>query len=226
MEPHEATDAVVGLTLVSACFGAYDALHGPPEGHGFDDAVMVTDEPDRVPPGWRTMYVRAEGDPRLQAKGPKLTPWDYVGGDRWLWLDAACQIIDPGFSDWIDAHPAADLTAWAHPEPRDCLYAEATYCQDWPKYARWPIRKQTAHYRAMGMPEHFGLWACGALLWDDTDAARAFGEAWLHEQHAWSIQDQISLPFLLWYQPIDFRTFDAHEYVNPWLRWHPHLSTT
>lgn len=214
--------AVMGLTLISAVFGGYDSPRPLPADHGFDDAVLVTDNPELVADGWRVIVEEPSDRPRLAAKRAKLTPWHYVDDAASVWIDGSCEVTGGLFRAWLDGQPAADLIAWRHPEPRDCLYAEAVYCQDWPKYAREPIRAQTARYRAAGMPEHFGLYAAGTLLWRHTDAARAFGAAWLAEQEAGSIQDQVSLPFLLWSQPIDFATFDAHEYVNPYLRWHAH----
>ena len=53
------------------------------------------------------------------------------------------------------------------------------------------------------------------------------GDRWLQEQHAWSIQNQVSLPFLLRSNEdpkLVFGTFAAHEYDNPWLIWNDHAS--
>lgn len=213
----------MGLTLITSMFGGYDTVRPLPEGHGFDDAILVTDDPSLDVPGWRTVTRPSSGHPRLDAKAPKLTPWRFVDAAESVWIDAACEVAGPSFREWVSAHPPAELRAWKHPEPRMCLFQEALYCQDWPKYRDQPIRQQTDHYRAAGMPDGFGLWACGTLYWRHTSRAQVFGEMWLQEQTRWSIQDQIALPYLLWCQPIDFHAFDGHEYANPHLRWHPHL---
>lgn len=218
----------MGLTLVTAVYGDYDDIAPLPADHGFDDAVLVTGSPDLAVPGWRTVYVPGTGRHRLDAKTPKLAPWRFMETDASVWIDGSAEVVDGGLRAWIDEHPLAELRAWPHPEPRSCLYDEATYCQDWPKYAREPLREQTASYRAAGMPEQFGLWACGTLYWRHTARAKAFGEAWLLEQYRWSIQDQVSLPFLLWSRAgqIDFGPFAGHEYANPFLRWRPHRRDT
>jgi hypothetical protein len=70
-----------------------------------------------------------------------------------------------------------------------------------------PLREQTAHYRSEGMPEHFGLWACGTLVWRRTVQAETFGRAWLDENVRWSTRDQVSFPYLRWKMPLDFGTF-------------------
>lgn len=211
----------MGLTLISAIFGGYDHVHPLPQDHGFDDAVLITDDPDLDAPGWRVLHIPSTTAPRLAAKAPKLTPWRYVDADATVWIDGSCQVLDGKFRAWIDDHDPVDLRAWNHPEPRTCLYQEAEYCQDWAKYTDQAIRQQTADYRAAGMPENYGLWACGTLLWRHTPAAQSFGEAWLAEQTR-SIQDQISLPYLLWSRPLQFEPFDGHQYLNPYLRWHVH----
>lgn len=215
----------MGLTIVTAVFGGFDRPRALPADHGFDDAVLVTDNPDLSPDGWRVIVEPASDQPRLAAKRAKLTPWHYVDTDASVWIDGSCEVTGGLFRAWLDEHPPADLIAWRHPEPRDCLFSEAVYCQDWPKYAREPIRDQTMRYRAAGMPEHFGLYAAGTLLWRHTEAAKKFGAAWLAEQELGSIQDQVSLPYLLWSCPINFATFDGHEYANPYLRWHAHLGS-
>lgn len=218
----------MGLTLITAMYGGHDTVRPLPDGHGFDDAVLVTDEPGLTVDGWRTVFVPGTGQPRLDAKTPKLAPWRFVDTPASVWIDAACEVVDGGFRAWLDRHEPVELRAWSHPEPRTCLYAEAAYCQDWPKYRDQPMREQVAAYRAAGMPEGFGLYACGTLAWRHTARSQAFGEAWLVEQYRWTIQDQVSLPFLLWDRAgqIDFAPFDGHQYANPYVRWHRHLRET
>jgi len=212
----------VGLTLVTAVFGGFDNPKPLPPDHGFDDAVLVTDNPDAAPAGWRVIVDDFSEHPRLAAKRAKLAPWFYVDVQSSVWVDGSCQILDGQFHTWITEQTPADLTAWQHPEQRDCLFQEASYCQDWEKYSDQPIREQTSRYRAAGMPEHHGLYACGTLRWEHTPAAIDFGDEWLREQTTGSIQDQISLPFLLWSLPLNFATFNQHQYANPFLRWHAH----
>jgi DNA polymerase-1 len=59
------------------------------------------------------------------------------------------------------------------------------------------------------MPEGFGLWACGAIVWRNSDKARQFGHAWHEENVRWSIQDQVSFPYLVWKLRPNFGVFPA-----------------
>jgi len=212
----------MGVALVTAVYGGYDRLRPLPDGHGFDVAVCVTDDPDLTVDGWSMRLVPSREIPILAAKRPKMLPFDFVDTDVAVWLDANAEVVDPTFREFCLATDG-DVVAWTHPEGRTCLFQEVAYCAHWPRYAPFPMVEQAAAYRAEGMPERFGLFACGTLVWRRTDAAVAFGRAWLEEQYRWSIQDQVSFPYLLWRTGIRFGTFPADELNNRWLQWHSHI---
>ena len=213
----------MGLGIITAVYGHFDELRPLPKNHGFDDAVCVTDDPHLRADGWRIMVEPSQERSRLAAKRPKFLPWKYLSTDSSVWIDASFSVRDHEFSAFVADHVTRhEIVVWKHPESRNCLYSEAAYCQDWPKYAGDPIRAQTAAYRAAGMPEGFGLFAAGTVGWQHTPAMRKFGQAWLAQCHAWSIQDQISLPFLLWQRGIKPGIWGAHEFANHLLTYHPH----
>ena len=213
----------MGLTaIITATYGGYDAPKPLPPGHGFDAAVYVTDTPVEVE-GWTVVIEPSDLHPRLAAKAAKCAPWRYVDADQSVWIDGAYELVSTDFRAAVDHHlDIGSLVVWNHPEPRRCLYAEADFCRGWPKYRDWPIREQVEHYRAEGMPEGYGLWACGTVARRHTPDQQELGEAWLAEQMRWSIQDQVSLPFLLWQRGLKPETWRSHQWGNPWLTWRPH----
>jgi hypothetical protein len=211
------------ISLVTAIYGDYDYLNPLPDTHGFDRAICVTDDPELEADGWEIVHLYSEDAPIVAAKYPKMKPFDFVTTDVAVWLDANFIVHDRGWRDFcLESLGENDLVAWPHPEPRDCLYQEAQYCQDWPKYAKYPIRGQTAHYRREGMPFKFGLWACGGIVWRNNETARRFGHEWLAQQHCWSIQDQVSFPYVVWKVEPKLGTFPAHEFLNPYLSYVGH----
>jgi hypothetical protein len=107
-----------------------------------------------------------------------------------------------------------DLVLWDHPEDRDCFLEEARHCHDWPKYRDGPLLEQAAHYLSEGMPEHFGLWAMGSIARRHTAQMRTLGDTWLEEMARWTIQDQVSLPYLLWREHIWPGTFGLDQLDN------------
>lgn len=213
----------MGLTLITGIFGGYDLLRSLPASHGFDEAICVTDDPNLTATGWAVVVEPKADHPRLAAKRPKMMPWLYTESGSSVWIDGAFEVRDGRFAAFAREHLARhDFVVWQHPEDRDCLYQEADYCQDWPKYSSDPIRQQVRRYRNEFMPERFGLYAAGTVGMNHTGKAKCFGRAWWDECNRWSIQDQISLPYLLWCHAMPFGTWDAHEFHNDMLTYHLH----
>ena len=210
------------VALITGCYGSYDPVRPLPEWHGFDDAVCVTDTPEVVGEGWRLDHKPSNEEPRLAAKRPKMMPWLYTDCDAAVWMDASFEIVGEGFSDWTRSHLSFnDFVVWMHPEGRTDIRQEVDVCWSFPKYERYPLREQLAHYVDLGMPRHWGLFAAGTVGWVFNEETRGLGERWFQEQVEWSIQDQISLPFLLWDTGKKFGVWQANEYQNPYLhlRW-------
>jgi hypothetical protein len=207
------------LAAVCAIYGGYDLI--PPVPDGVDDAVLVTDVPVRS--GWRNVVEPSGADPRLAAKRPKARPDLYTDCDASLWMDGSIHVLNDRFVALVRAKLDDDeFVVWDHPEDRDCLLEEAHHCYDWPKYRDGPLLQQAEHYLAEGMPEHFGLWALGSIARRHTDRMRALGDAWLSEMERWTIQDQVSLPYLLWREGIVPGTFGIDQLDNDMVVVMPH----
>ena len=206
------------VALITACYGAYDPVRPIPE-MGFDDTILVTDDPEASVEGWRTVVEPSDLHPRLAAKRPKMLPWLYTDCDAAVWLDASFEIVGEGFSQWVRDHLALnDFVVWLHPEGRVDYADEAAVCWDFPKYRDFDIKGQVSDYADKGMPRYWGLFACGTVGYRFTPAVKRFAELWYGEQIKWSIQDQISLPYLLWETGMPFGIWQANEYDNPYLR--------
>jgi hypothetical protein len=186
---------------------------------GFDDVVCVTDTASGIGGGWRVHVEPREEHPRLAAKRPKMMPWLFTDCDAAVWLDASFEVVNPKFGDWSREHlERNDFVVWVHPEGRVDIRQEVEVCWFFDKYKDYPLREQLAHYVADGMPEMWGLYAGGTVGWRFTDEAKALGEAWYAENVRWSIQDQVSLPYLLWSTGKPFGIWSANEYQNDFLR--------
>ena len=207
------------VALITACYGSYDPVRALPEGLGFDDAVCVTDTASGIGDGWRVHVEPREEHPRLAAKRPKMMPWLFTDCDAAIWLDASFEVANPEFGAWSRSHlDFNDFVVWLHPEGRVDIRQEVEVCWFFDKYKDYPLREQLASYVERGMPPMWGLFAGGTVGWVFTDEAKALGEAWYRENVEWSIQDQVSLPFLLWDSGKKFGIWQANEYENPYLR--------
>jgi len=204
--------------LITAVYGDYDPVRSLPDDHGFDDVVCVTDGKSTIPDAWRVVIRPSAGSARLAAKAPKMMPWMFTDCDAAVWMDASFEVL-PGFGDWARSHfEFGDFVVWHHPEGRLGIEQEAEVCWFFDKYKDYPIREQVAHYFEDGMPAAWGLFACGVLGWRFTDETRSLGWRWHEENLRWSVQDQISLPYLLWDTGMPFALWQANEYDNPYVR--------
>lgn len=211
-------------TLVSAIYGGYDVPKPLPDGHGFDDAVLVTDTEVDVP-GWRVVVEPSTLPPRLAAKHPKMLPWRYTDDETSLWLDGSFEVL-PGLRAVVDEHlESADLVAWRHPHRVD-LFEEADFSAGYVKYAgiRQALARQAREYAHVvprgPMP---GLFECGMLARRHTGPVRSHGTVWLSECVAHTEQDQVSFPFACWRTgvlPGEWKAVD--HWRCGWVRWVPH----
>jgi hypothetical protein len=207
------------VAAVCAIYGNYDLI--PPVPAGFDDCVLVTDTP--VASGWRNVVEPSGSHPRLAAKRPKARPDLYTDCESSVWLDGTAHVKDERFASLaLRRMQEYELVVWDHPEDRGCLFDEAKHCFDWPKYRDGPLLEQAEHYLAQGLPRGFGLWALGSVARRHTERMAAFGDAWLDEMERWTIQDQVSLPFLVWRQAIRIGTFGPNQLENDLVDWVPH----
>jgi hypothetical protein len=207
------------IALITSVYGDYDPVRPLPLAHGFDDAICITDGLSQIDNSWRVVVEPRDEPPRLASKRPKMMPWLFTDCDAAVWIDASFEVTSGELRAWAEAHlQQDDFVVWQHPEGRVDIRDEVEVCWFFPKYESSPLREQLAAYVAEGMPEHWGLFACGMIGWVFTDEAMALGERWYAENVKWSLQDQVSLPFLLWDSGKRFGLWQANEYDNPYVR--------
>lgn len=227
-------------TVITAMYGDHDALRPQAEQDVAVDWLCFTDVSSlqrEIPGPWTVADRHDDGlHPNLAAKRFKVLPHQACDDPDVVWIDASMEITSPAFAREALAARSNGVAAWKHPR-RDCIYDEADASvghEGGHKYADVPIREQAEHYQRAGHPPHWGLWACGTVAWDTSDARiRAFGELWWSECVRWTYQDQLSFPVVarqLGLRPGSFpiRQIERRATRRPWLenRWlriHPHL---
>lgn len=184
--------------VYTAIFGGYDELR-PYPATAHCDFICFTDDAALATPGWTVKVVAPRrGHPRMDAKYFKLMPHEVLPDHEVsLWLDASLNPRRSFVADALASLASAPLALFNHPE-RACIYDEASFCADMPKYRSQRVREQVEAYRRTGYPAGAGLYACGVLARRHHDPTlRAVNEAWWRENLAWTWQDQLSLPVVL-----------------------------
>lgn len=205
-------------TIISAVYGDYDTPKIALPQSVKVDYVMVTDRPDLRAPGWDVVHDPMwGGSARSKAKMPKLYPWRYADGP-WIWIDASIELRSRHFARDMLAS-VTNFGMFEHPD-RDCIYDEAAFSAHLPKYQDEPLYDQIACYRNRHHPEHWGLWAAGIIVW--AEAIPDLSVPWLGEINRWTLQDQVSLPYVLRNQNMRPESLPHHLRSNPWFTIRPH----
>jgi hypothetical protein len=170
--------------------------------------------------------------PRLDAKRPKIIGPQSDPLSRYkatIWLDASLEILTPAFAEAFADLGSCGL-AFFHSSSLGCIHHEALISVGMPKYAGQPIMEQAAHYENEGHPKCSGLWPTGVIGRARSPRVDAVMADWMTENETWTLQDQISLPYVLhrhgltpheWpHEPPDWG--GAAKVSNPWLRLHGH----
>lgn len=198
--------------LYSALYGGYEYAKPLPADLGVP-AILYTDEPDIVAPGWEVRVVTDHLDDGLITRVQGLDPAATVGmlQHKFWKCHPALALPDVEISMWIDASILItadqytkrclealgddDWCAVRHPY-RDCIYPEAAFSATLARYDAGAVLRQAEAYRTLGHPEHWGLIATGANVRRHSPAAIDVGEHWWWEIVSRSHQDQLSLPVL------------------------------
>lgn len=213
--------------IYTACFGDHDQPEDTDQFVGLAELHCFTDNPGLIAklPHWNVHGCRRRfATPRMDAKWFKMSACHLMPDKSWsIYLDASVRVrngaaliaavraaMDRSITQEMDGAmgliEASGLAFFAHPEdPHRSLEEEATFSMTMGKYAGEPCLEQVAHYRACGralegvstVPFTYALFAGGVIGRDHTDINARFEKAWFDECVHWSVQDQLSLPFVL-----------------------------
>jgi hypothetical protein len=140
----------------------------------------------------------------------------FQGVEASVWMDGSMEINCSG-PEFVDRQVAAlgsdDWSAMSHPWRR-CIYDEERYTAAvcWGRYSVEAMARQVAHYRSLGHPEGWGLFATGHCVRRHTAAVAQLSEVWWQDNLIWSHQDQLSLPVRM-----------RHDAAAGWIRYNTDL---
>lgn len=221
----------MSLVIYTASFGNHDK---PQEIYGLPEDVTpicFTDDPTLTRKTWLVLLrPRVFAHPRMDAKWYKMSACHlFPDASRSLYIDSSIWAWDPVgligkcFSA-LDRLQAIKIPArigfFGHPEGQTTIEGEAEHSLSMPKYEGSLLREQVAHYRSVGFPGG-DIFAGGIIAREHHPSVAAFEKSWFDECVHWSVQDQVSLPYVLWQQqqlivakiPGDIYHDDHHLYL-------------
>jgi hypothetical protein len=172
-----------------------------------------------LPPGWvfdffyfdeANFPLRASAmAPRLQAKIPKMLGWDMVPTyDYYIWLDSAFRIRSPDCVRWfVEQCAGFDIALFSH-NKRNSIGSEMAFMQRKmrkgdryliDRYGSEPFEAQVERYLRDPDFEDSALYAAGAFIYSKDLVSRPDNalKEWFHQTVVGSVQDQLSLPWVL-----------------------------
>jgi len=157
--------------------------------------------------------VREEQHPRMRAKYFKCNS-HILDCDVSIWIDGSATIKIPAFEQWcLNQLGSADIALFKHPE-RDCIYDEANFCHNMPKYRDLPVLLQVMEYMRMKYPRKNGLWACGLLIRRNNKKVKEFNRLWWKHNKKYTYQDQLSFPVCAREVGLKINTIDLNLWDN------------
>jgi Protein of unknown function (DUF616) len=214
------------IAVYTAIFGRYDSLK--PARFQTADFICFTDDPSLRVPGWRTIPVASSAnwtqDMKIRAaRRLKLLPHECLPEyAAWIWVDGNLSLkVDPQLLVHTSLQQC-DLSTFAYPGARDCLYDEAAACIRRGKDDEGLIESQIARYRSEGFPSHCGLTETSILVRRNTPAIRRFNEQWWRELETGSRRDQLSFNYVAWKLNFQYSHLPGSRLSSPIADFSPH----
>ena len=166
--------------------------------------------------------------PRLQAKIPKMLAHEsHPGYDYYIWLDGSIAMTRPDFITWlVEKCRNHDMALFRHPY-RHSIKDEAEYCYSEmhqgnryliDRYQNEPMLEQINHYLADPTFNDRTLFACGVFIYSRSIVKydNNIMSDWFYHNARYSVQDQLSLPFLIHKHRIRHNAIDEGIFSNPY----------
>ena len=168
--------------------------------------------------------------PRLRAKMPKMLQWaEFPGYDYYIWVDSKLRMDNPKAAEsLIEACAGKDAGFFKHASRTsirlelehviDNLNNGSQYLID--RYAGEDMAGQVAAYLADPNFVDNSLFECGAFVYSSRVVQNPdlnLFKDWFYHNCIWSVQDQLSLPYLLQKFGINYGILEGTVYKNKYL---------
>ena len=189
--------------VITSITNGKDKLLDPKEIFDNCDYVAYVDKVDSDVKVWEQREVlkfstvdafkdRRDAKPYKILSAVMFSQYEYV-----IWEDGNHQ-LKKNPQEIIDEYGEdSDILLFKHPD-RKCTYDEINACAQWNLDHRENLEIQYRFYKAVGMPEKFGLFEMSTFIVKTSEASKQFQLMWWEQICRFSSRDQISLPYCIW----------------------------
>ncbi len=169
--------------------------------------------------------------PRLRAKIPKMIVWeDHPGYDYYIWLDSRFSILDEFaverlVDDCLDVdacffkHVARSSVKQEVDFVISLMEAGNEYLLD--RYQGERMREQVDNYSKDITWKDDVLFECGTFIYSKSVVSNRehnLMKEWFYHNCIWSVEDQLSLPYLIHKFNTNYKTLDGNVYSNKYFK--------
>lgn len=168
--------------------------------------------------------------PRLRGKVPKMTVWEtHPGYDYYIWIDASFSLLkNNAIERMVDYCIGWDACFFSHPA-RTSVRQELDFVVGSMKnddqylierYSGEKMTEQVEFYMKDSTWKDDLLLACGIFIYSKSVVENKeynLMKEWFYQNCIWSVQDQLSLPYLLHKFKTNFRLFEESVYSNQYI---------
>ena len=183
----------------------------------------------------RNFYPRINSlHPRLQAKIPKMLVWEVAPDyDIYIWMDSSIKLIKHDSINWlIEQLNGNYITLFKH-NFRSSIRDELEYIKEhYEKHSRYlinryknePLQEQVDLYLSDSSFNDVNLYQGGIFIYDikNKPELKLFFKDWFYHCARYSIQDQLSLPYLLHKHHINPKIINENIYKSEYIKYFGH----
>jgi hypothetical protein len=165
--------------------------------------------------------------PRLRGKIPKMIVWeDHPGYDYYIWMDSSFSLLKTNaIEKMVDYCIGWDACFFKHPA-RTSVKQELDFVVELMKndnqylierYSGEKMTEQVDFYLKDATWQDNLLLACGIFIYSKSiieNKEYNLMKEWFYQNCLWSVQDQLSLPYLLHKFKTNFRLLEGSVYSN------------
>lgn len=168
--------------------------------------------------------------PRMKGKIPKMVQSEYVDADYYIWADSSFTIHSPNFVQWlINSLSGNEIAFFKHPE-RSSIKEELNFMQELmannnqyllTRYTGEPMAEQVDCYLSDTTFKDNVLISAGMFIYTKEFLIKypTFMRDWLLENVLWSVQDQLSLPYMLHKHNVAYTLIDGNILNNNYCKY-------
>lgn len=177
--------------------------------------------------------------PRLQAKIPKMFGWELAPGyDYYIWADAPIILSNEIAVEWLLSKVRGhDIALFRHHDKRSSIGQELRFMerrmnglrgdlviQEYLKsrYRHEPMKDQVERYLSDQNFIDDKLYSAGLFIYANNQKVREMLKDWFTENARWSIQDQLSLPYVLFKSDCKVKMIKRNLLKNEYVEYHQH----